>query len=134
MRYMERVTMPFLMTELLAGRMSVNLAVATLQGVGLAVIVCGASVAKGIALYAELLRRFAPLLHVALHWAQRLKRVFGIEIEACARYVARLKIVASIEDPGVIVRILAHRDRASGRAQPERALHAARAPPGQSAV
>lgn len=32
--------------------------------------------------------------------AQRLKRVFGIEIEACARYGARLKIVASIEDPG----------------------------------
>ncbi|MFN9127838.1 MAG: IS91 family transposase, partial [bacterium] len=49
--------------------------------------------------------------HVALRWAQRLKRLFGIEIEACARYVARLKIVSSIEDPGVIVRILAHRDR-----------------------
>jgi hypothetical protein len=72
--------------------------------------------------------------HVALRWAQRLKRLFGIEIEACARCGARLKIVASIEDPGVIVRILAHRDRASGRAQPGRALHAARAPPGQSAV
>jgi len=71
--------------------------------------------------------------HVALRWAQRLKRVFGIEIEACARYVARLKIVASIEEPRVIVRILAHRDRASGRAQTERALHAARTLPGQSA-
>jgi len=71
---------------------------------------------------------------VALRWAQRLKRVFGIEIESCAPCGARLKIVASIEDPGVIARILAHRDRASGRAQPERALHAARAPPGQSAV
>jgi len=72
--------------------------------------------------------------HVAMRWAQRLKRVFGIEIEACVRCGARLKLVASIEDPGVIGRILAHRDRASGRAQPERALHAARAPPGQWAV
>jgi hypothetical protein len=72
--------------------------------------------------------------HVALRWAQRLKRVFGIEIEGCTRCGARLKIVTSIEDPGVIARILAHRDRASGRAQPQRALHAARAPPGQPAV
>jgi hypothetical protein len=69
-----------------------------------------------------------------MRWAQRLKRVFGIEIEACVRCGARLKIVASIEAPGVIARILAHRDRASGRAQPERALHAARAPPGESVV
>ena len=72
--------------------------------------------------------------HVALRWAQRLKRVFGIEIEACARCGARLKIVASIEDPGAIARILAHRDRVSGGIQPQRALHAARAAPGQSAV
>ena len=72
--------------------------------------------------------------HVALRWAQRLKRVFGIEIEACVRCGARLKIVASIEDPGVIARMLAHRDRASDRAQPQRALHAARAPPRQWAV
>ncbi|MFO0327611.1 MAG: hypothetical protein ACK53A_06380 [Gemmatimonadota bacterium] len=71
---------------------------------------------------------------MALCWAQRLKRLFGIEIEACARYVARLKIVASIEASGVIARILVHRDRASGRAQPVRALHAARAPPGKPAV
>jgi hypothetical protein len=71
---------------------------------------------------------------VALRRAQRLKRVFGIEIESCARCGARLKIVSSIEEPAVIARILAHRDRASGSAQPERALHAARAPPGKSAV
>jgi hypothetical protein len=59
---------------------------------------------------------------VALRRAQRLKPVFGIEIEACARCRSRLKIVASIEEPGVIARILAHRDRSSGRTQPERAL------------
>jgi len=28
--------------------------------------------------------------HVAMRWAQRLKRVFGIEIEACVRCGARL--------------------------------------------
>ena len=61
-------------------------------------------------------------------------RVSGIEIESCARCGARLKIVASIEDPGVIARILAHRDRASDRPQEQRVLHAARAPPGQWAV
>jgi hypothetical protein len=51
-----------------------------------------------------------------------------------ARFGARLKIVASIEDTGVITRILAHRDRASGKARPQRALQSARAPPGKSAV
>jgi len=44
--------------------------------------------------------------HVAMRWARRLKRVFGVEIDACAHCGARLKIVASIEDPGVIARIL----------------------------
>jgi len=66
--------------------------------------------------------------------SQRLERVFGIEIETCARCGARLKIVASIEEPGVIARILAHRDRASGRLQSQPALPAARAPPVRSAV
>ena len=72
--------------------------------------------------------------HVAMRWAQRLKRVFGIEIESCARCGARLKIVASIEDPAVIARILAQGDHASDRSQEPRVLHAARAPPGQWVV
>src|SRR5690606_32880128 len=29
--------------------------------------------------------------HVAMNWAQRLRRVFGVEIEACARCGGRLK-------------------------------------------
>ena len=36
--------------------------------------------------------------HVAMTWARRLKRVFGIEIEACARCGGKLKIIASIEE------------------------------------
>jgi hypothetical protein len=55
----------------------------------------------------------------AMSWAQRLKRVFGIEIERCAYCGAPLKIIASIEDPEVIGRILAHLERrAVARAPP----------------
>jgi hypothetical protein len=35
--------------------------------------------------------------HVALSWARRLKRVFGVQIEGCARCGGQLKIIASIE-------------------------------------
>jgi hypothetical protein len=47
--------------------------------------------------------------HVALNWARRLKRVFGIEIEQCARCGGRLETIAGIEEPDLIERILAHR-------------------------
>ena len=42
-----------------------------------------------------------------MSWARLLKRVFDIDIERreCG---GRLKIIAAIEDPGVIVRILSH--------------------------
>jgi hypothetical protein len=39
-------------------------------------------------------------------WAQRLKRVFGIEIESCEHCGGAVKIIASIEDPQIIGRIL----------------------------
>ena len=41
-------------------------------------------------------------------WARLLKRVFGIDIEICPHCQGELKIVAAIEDPAVIVRILKH--------------------------
>ena len=72
--------------------------------------------------------------HVAMSWAQRLKRVFGIEIEACARCAGRLQGIASLEEPAVIARILAHLDRASGTAEAKLGPLAARAPPLQSAL
>jgi hypothetical protein len=37
--------------------------------------------------------------HVAMSLAQQLKRVCGVEIEACARGAGKLKIPASIEEP-----------------------------------
>lgn len=39
---------------------------------------------------------------------QRLKRVFAIEIERCRRCGGRIEVIASIEDPALIERILAH--------------------------
>jgi Zn-finger nucleic acid-binding protein len=54
-------------------------------------------------------------------WAQRLKRVFGIEIDTCQRCGGTLRIVASIEQPEVIAMILAHRERTAPQPkQPER--------------
>jgi hypothetical protein len=47
-------------------------------------------------------------MHAAMTWAQRLKRVFGIEIESCQHCGGAVKIIASIEDPQVIGRILEH--------------------------
>ncbi len=60
----------------------------------------------------------------AMTWAQRLKRVFAIEIEKCEKCGGKVKIIASIEDPDVIQKILKHLglDQASGlrnRSPPE---------------
>ena len=45
-----------------------------------------------------------------MNWAKRLKRVFGVEIEGCARCGGKPRIIASIEEPAVIARILAELD------------------------
>jgi hypothetical protein len=41
-------------------------------------------------------------------WAQRLKRVFKIDIEVCTHCGGSMKVIASIENPTVIKHILAH--------------------------
>jgi hypothetical protein len=41
-------------------------------------------------------------------WAQRLKRVFNIDIETCRACGDKLKLIACIEDPVVIDKILTH--------------------------
>jgi len=46
--------------------------------------------------------------HRAMSWAQRLKRVFDIEIETCEACGGKIKVIASIEDMAVIIRILGH--------------------------
>ena len=41
-------------------------------------------------------------------WAQRLRRVFAIDIETCESCGGPAKVIAAIEDPGVITQILKH--------------------------
>jgi hypothetical protein len=43
-------------------------------------------------------------------WAQRLKRVFNIDVTICNRFGGAVKIIACIEDPSVIKKILDHLD------------------------
>ena len=41
-------------------------------------------------------------------WARPRKRVFDIDVEHCPNCGGALKIIAAIEDPPVIVKILSH--------------------------
>ncbi len=70
--------------------------------------------------------------HVAMNWARRLKRVFGIEIEGCARCGGKLRIVASIEEAQIVASILAHLERAAADQNQLELPLGARAPPSQS--
>ncbi len=45
-----------------------------------------------------------------MRWAQRLKRVFGIDIETCQSGGGTVRIIACIDNPEVIEKILAHLD------------------------
>ena len=64
--------------------------------------------------------------HAAMRWAQRLKRVFGIDVQTCAGCGGTMRIIACIEDPVVIKAILAH------RANKARPVHAVLLPPGRA--
>jgi hypothetical protein len=59
---------------------------------------------------AETDERTAAERRVAMSWAQRLKRVFGIDIETCSVCGGAMRIIACIEDAVVIEKILAHLD------------------------
>jgi hypothetical protein len=61
-------------------------------------------------------------------WAQRLKRVFGIDIETCPACGGAVRIIAGIEEADVIEKILTHLDaKAAEREAPRRPP--CRAPP-----
>ena len=72
----------------------------------------------------------APARHVSMTWAQRLKRVFKIDILTCEHCGGAVKVIASIEDPAVIKRILTHLERRAEPATPAFRPFA-RAPPYQ---
>jgi len=44
-------------------------------------------------------------------WAQRLKRVFNIDVETCRVCGGAAKVIACVEDPVVIKTILAHLEK-----------------------
>jgi hypothetical protein len=64
-------------------------------------------------------------------WAQRLKRVFRIEIDTCERCGGKVRIIASIEDPELAGRILAHLQQNAAPAAGFTPAHPVRGPPGQ---
>lgn len=72
--------------------------------------------------------------HVAMTWAQRLKRVFAIDIDIdiCARCGGKLQVMASIEQPEVIAKILAHLQKTAPDPQQAELPLGARAPPQQA--
>ena len=49
-----------------------------------------------------------PSPRARMSWAQLLKRVFQIDITTCPQCGGPLTILAAIEDPSVIVKILSH--------------------------
>jgi hypothetical protein len=65
---------------------------------------------------------------MAITWAQRLKRVFNIDIETCKSCGGPVKIIACIEDPVVIEKILTHLERKDTSTAAPR-LPPCRAPP-----
>jgi hypothetical protein len=52
--------------------------------------------------------------HQSMTWAERLKRVFNIDITICSRCGGAVRIIACIEDTSVIKKTLAHLDAKSG--------------------
>jgi hypothetical protein len=63
----------------------------------------------------------------SMTWAQRLKRVFIIDIETCETCQGQVKVIACIEDPVVIKKILEHLK--SNEAKATGKLPQLRAPP-----
>jgi len=67
--------------------------------------------------------------HQSMTWAERLKRVFNIDITICSRCGGSVNIIACIEDPSIINKILAHLDAKSGAPAAVNQLPKPRAPP-----
>ncbi len=66
---------------------------------------------------------------MAITWAQRLKRVFNIDVETCTHCGGSVKVIACIEDQQVIDKILSHLKKKDGLTSPPDALPETRAPP-----
>ena len=64
----------------------------------------------------------------AMSWAQRLKRVFNIDIQTCSKCGGAVNVIACIEDPLVIDKILTHLDKKAALSESV-VLPQSRAPP-----
>jgi len=81
-----------------------------------------------------LIQRFGGGLNLNVHFHllvldgvyRRLRRVFAIDIGTCRQCGGRLRVIARIEAPAVIERILEHLGRDAGSVDP---AHPSRAPP-----
>ena len=74
--------------------------------------------------------RTAPEQQAAMRWAQRLKRVFQVDVETCLICGGTVKVIASVEDQPIIERILRH---LAGKDLPG-LWPESRAPPAQQAI
>ena len=70
----------------------------------------------------------ARIRRAAMTWAQRLKQVFGIDIETCPACGGTVRIIACFEDPDVIETILAHLDAKAAEPEATRRPSAGRHP------
>lgn len=64
----------------------------------------------------------------SMTWAQRLKRVFNIDIETCSECGGFVKVIACVEEPELIKKILNHVNKKS-MVEGDNQLPANRAPP-----
>jgi hypothetical protein len=62
-------------------------------------------------------------------WAQRLKRVFNIDVSVCPRCGGEARVIASIEDQPIIDKILDHLMKKGALPTPPELLPATRASP-----
>ena len=67
--------------------------------------------------------------HRSMTWAQRLKRVFNIDVETCNHCGGSVKVIACIEDQQVINKILSHLEKKGELPTTPDTLPETRAPP-----
>jgi len=67
--------------------------------------------------------------HQSMTWAERLKRVFNIDITICSRCGGAVGIITCIEDPSIINKIDARLDAKFGAPASVNQLPERRAPP-----
>ena len=67
-------------------------------------------------------------------WAALMRRAFDLDVLRCPRCAGRMELIATIDDPAVIHRILAHLKRPKARDGPPSAAAASRSRDAQPAL